>query len=194
MLLFQSTRPMRGATSIWLRCSIQSTGFNPRAPCGARRHLFQRVRTAGTVSIHAPHAGRDHGKTPQGIGDTSFNPRAPCGARLHIPVQSLNTAYVSIHAPHAGRDDLNPATVDYADVSIHAPHAGRDSFTFCRKEWGKSFNPRAPCGARPLPVRVSTHRCCFNPRAPCGARLRGRTVSVLLEWFQSTRPMRGATQ
>ena len=35
--VFQSTRPVRGATSTARRFSDSSFGFNPRAPCGARR-------------------------------------------------------------------------------------------------------------------------------------------------------------
>ena len=34
------------------------------------------------ISIHAPHAGRDSGKTVIPLHCTDFNPRAPCGARL----------------------------------------------------------------------------------------------------------------
>ena len=33
----------------------------------------------------------------------------------------------------------------------------------------------------------------FNPRAPCGARPRGIEVPIVIERFQSTRPVRGAT-
>ena len=57
-------------------------------------------------------------------------------------------------------------------VSIHAPHAGRDN----------------------APVERSRARLSFNPRAPCGARQMERTITFLSEMFQSTRPMRGATQ
>ena len=55
---FQSTRPMRGATSrrSVRRCSCRC--FNPRAPCGARRRVLR-------------------GSSRQ----RRFNPRAPCGAR-----------------------------------------------------------------------------------------------------------------
>ena len=100
--LFQSTRPMRGATSAALRFI---------------RH--------GRVSIHAPHAGRDRLRATQfeflysfqstrpmrGATRTyaseqasvGFNPRAPCGARQGIDLFGRLTE-VSIHAPHAGRD------------------------------------------------------------------------------------------
>ena len=42
----------------------------------------------------------------------------------------------------------------------------------------KCFNPRAPCGARPICGRAEHHPGhCFNPRAPCGAR-HGKSYSV----------------
>ena len=55
-------------------------------------------------------------------------------------------------------------------VSIHAPHAGRDSMVTSCAPCPGGFNPRAPCGARPRPM-IAYHKL----------------------WFQSTRPMRGAT-
>ena len=122
-----------------------------------------------------------------------FNPRAPCGARpvfvisstSNLPFQSTRPVRgatrgssaghdrraVSIHAPRAGRD-LRPCTeCDFVDVSIHAPRAGRD----------KQFN-----------VSLSVPKG-FNPRAPCGARRRMEERKRILQWFQSTRPVRGAT-
>ena len=79
--LFQSTRPMRGATD------------------GANLRLIPAI-----VSIHAPHAGRDTNPAEQEPHPNSFNPRAPCGARPVTAVNRLDEVVVSIHAPHAGRD------------------------------------------------------------------------------------------
>ena len=84
------------------RCG-QCACFNPRAPCGARHkavsrnpgqekfqstrpmrgatHRDVRPRVLPAVSIHAPHAGRDH-------------------PHCH----THRCRHVSIHAPHAGRD------------------------------------------------------------------------------------------
>ena len=38
------------------------------------------------------------------------------------------------------------------------------------------FNPRAPCGARPLHRGAGRCKSDFNPRAPCGARWSGKVV------------------
>ena len=57
-------------------------------------------------------------------------------------------------------------------ISIHAPRAGRDV-------------PQSGTST------VCSH---FNPRAPCGARRIAATVATPISIFQSTRPVRGATQ
>ena len=86
------------------------------------------------------------------------------------------------------------AIVIILSVSIHAPHAGRDTFIFNFPPCFTCFNPRAPCGARPLDLLHCAIWQRFNPRAPCGARHSALVKSVPLQKFQSTRPMRGATR
>ena len=56
--IFQSTRPVRGAT---VECLNMLKGAE--------------------ISIHAPRAGRDGVYELSSHLDTNFNPRAPCGAR-----------------------------------------------------------------------------------------------------------------
>ena len=56
-------------------------------------------------------------------------------------------------------------------ISIHTPHAGSDSSLFREK---RSY-------------------LYFNPHSPCGERLKPRESSGFLLAFQSTLPMRGAT-
>ena len=125
--VFQSTRPMRGAT---------------------RRS--DRLQREPAISIHAPHAGRDHEfDSSQRTEQADFNPRAPCGARpaatfrpsTALPFQSTRPMrgatpdhrdqwlhhLISIHAPHAGRDGDRFSDYGKTYISIHAPHAGRDS-------------------------------------------------------------------
>ena len=80
---FQPTRPLRGATVSARRYRANVKDFNPRAPCGARpANSILNFRLLGSISTHAPLAGRDIEIrfTPDFWSD--FNPRAPCGARL----------------------------------------------------------------------------------------------------------------
>ena len=214
--MFQSTRPMRGATSQQLlilfvadvsihaphagrdplRLHLQSPvpRFNPRAPCGARHNHAE--------SLYARYG---------------FNPRAPCGARLSVPMLFSSPACFNPRAPCGARRAVLDMRRTVEAVSIHAPHAGRDYLSWKRFPVRSSFNPRAPCGARrhhsalassvtvfqsTRPMRGATwygsaSLCSFQVsiHAPHAGRdsSRGVTDSVLPE-FQSTRPMRGATQ
>ena len=191
--IFQSTRPMRGATLFPSSC-----------------------RKRGNISIHAPHAGRDQeavadkytamefqstrpmrGATflakTKPISEEDFNPRAPCGARQMVCLFLLVDLLFQSTRPMRGATTVGAAAPTcflfqstrpmrgatpqtwyaYNDdgISIHAPHAGRDDgYPRCAGAH-YHFNPRAPCGAR-LP----------SPRPPSSGR-----------GFQSTRPMRGAT-
>ena len=99
---------------------------------------------------------------------------------IHAPRAGRDLAYqkinqehqISIHAPRAGRDDVNDATAVRNFISIHAPRAGRDQNSVIM--WPERLN--------------------FNPRAPCGARLITIGLFLLTSVFQSTRPVRGATE
>ena len=191
---FQSTRPMRGATSLKVR------------------ELALRQ-----ISIHAPHAGRDWGdgygwhisnlfqstRPMRGatscsprlqMGRSDFNPRAPCGARhfwhkiarsflplfqstrpmrgaTQIGDAALAEIKISIHAPHAGRDDGETEFKRSLSISIHAPHAGRDPSAACVSSCKEGFQSTRPMrgATRGRTVSLMANRN-FNPRAPCGAR------------------------
>ena len=102
---------------------------------------------------------------------TDFNPRALCGARPDRRPCRPDDGGISIHAPRVGRDRFLPPSQAPAPISIHAPRVGRDLIIFVLTGLDVDFNPRAPCGARPL-------------------------ASSCVAWsplFQSTRPVWGAT-
>ena len=124
---------------------------------------------------------------------------------------------ISIHAPHAGCDSLYQIRRRPLPISIHAPHAGCDTQSAAMMLAQAHFNPRTPCGVRPETASAGTHTPChFNPRTPCGVRLFvllaeflhfdfnprtpcGVRHSMACEYeklckFQSTHPMRGATE
>ena len=86
-------------------------------------------------------------------------------------------------------------------ISIHAPHAGSDALVSHSSASAGHFNPRSPCGERPisirpgrLEIRISIHaphagsdspastdrngRIYFNPRSPCGER---HSITVIIQ-------------
>ena len=85
-VLFQSTRPIRGATFNDVAEGLAATQFQSTRP----------IRGA-TVS---PKATVDITK--------HFNPRAPYGARQKDAVPNHGLIMISIHAPHTGRDNRLP--------------------------------------------------------------------------------------
>ena len=170
MEAFQSTRPVWGATGLYLQHHGRSL-VSIHAPRVGRDHHRTRPAFGGQVSIHAPRVGRDLAHELGHMQMHRFNPRAPCGARpaLHFAVKSGGR--VSIHAPRVGRDHGKYDAAFDCTVSIHAPRVGRD-----------------PCVSW-----YGVPRSSFNPRAPCGARHQQRADSYYTKWFQSTRPVWGAT-
>ena len=152
-------------------------------------------QTIPQISIHAPRAG----------GDTSPRPEAPNGTFQSTP-------------PVRGATHVIRAVYFSKYISIHAPRAGGDCRHALRRRGLYHFNPRPPCGERRITFLVCCANCCnFNPRSPCGERrgagrrIRGnRLISIHAPragsdiqklaflsdslGFQSTLPVRGATQ
>ena len=131
------------------------------------------LRSCQTISIHAPHAGRD-------VVAKEF---------------PKSTITISIHAPHAGRDI--PVIKQYFGANAFQstrPMRGATVEGDTDEDALIHFNPRAPCGARRVVSPKATVDITFQSTRP----MRGATN----EWdyadgwvlFQSTRPMRGATR
>ena len=170
--LFQSTRPLRGATYRCGRLGRHGLDFNPRAPCGARPNQSSVWRDKHY-----------------------FNPRAPCGARPHPPPEPPYCKEFQSTRPLRGAT-TRPAVVTITpDISIHAPLAGRDVRSPVCPTGGKYFNPRAPCGARLSPMLAGLLALHISIHAPLAGRDR-RICAVYDQGtpFQSTRPLRGATE
>ena len=109
-------------------CCILTPGcrshFNPRAPCGARlpnstpetiAKLFQSARPVrgatrymiivirkGTISIHAPRAGRDEGHLDPAQLEEIFQSTHPSRGATADKVTERLRHEISIHAPRAG--------------------------------------------------------------------------------------------
>ena len=190
---FQSTHPVRGATGVADTTGFSINDFNPRTPCGVRRHPLS--------ILPARHR--------------HFNPRTPCGVRLHNGWIIDMVRDFNPRTPCGVRRYPLDGVVHFELISIHAPRAGCDRLTRFRLTTRENFNPRTPCGVRlhhfnPIvntflfqsthPVRGATYnnactqrqvwisihapragcdrwpvcwRGCsayFNPRTPCGVR------------------------
>ena len=151
--IFQSTRPIRGATQVrvdlpWVNVISIHAPHTGRdiifAVQGAEESIFQSTRPIRGATAGRPDRYQDGG---------DFNPRAPYGARPQRGVAAAQFYGISIHAPHTGRDRHDPVLpAGQRQISIHAPHTGRDFIVRSQITGKLNFNPRAPYGARPLQV------------------------------------------
>ena len=194
VLVFQSTRPIRGATLRHQRRARRGRHFNPRAPYGAR--LFtNRLLKAGMIYFNprAPYGARRLWR--RGCGSMrAFQSTRPIRGATPWGGSSGIWARFQSTRPIRGATDIFPRLLGYYCISIHAPHTGRDHLrlirflgtsTFqstrpirgatCARPWvilinDQYFNPRAPYGARPSKSATGRTKTDFNPRAPYGAR------------------------
>ena len=152
MCLFQSTRPIRGATLSSPASSSPRSHFNPRAPYGARLTNTPAAHGTYSISIHAPHTGRDK------AGHVLLVP-----ADLFQSTRPIRGATVSCLRTSPRMTDFNP----------RAPYGARQAASPDGANVLTDFNPRAPYGARLAHViGVPLESIHFNPRAPYGARLK----------------------
>ena len=77
---------------------------------------------------------------------------------------------VSIHVPLAEHDRVPQPLTALREVSIHVPLAEHDVCHVYISPFCKSFNSRAPRGARPEETKNTPKEAGFNSRAPRGAR------------------------
>ena len=101
--------------------------FNPRAPCGARRHGCRYGQPDRTISTHAPLAGRDATAAGTVSLTAQFQPTRPLRGATDCAVFAACTYLISTHAPLAGRDADHVAVHLDLRISTHAPLAGRDA-------------------------------------------------------------------
>ena len=79
-MVFQPTRPLRGATAAFL-LQTKPKRFQPTRPLRGATRAPQDTHYCVEISTHAPLAGRDANPTQFHTFHPYFNPRAPCGAR-----------------------------------------------------------------------------------------------------------------
>ena len=170
-LPFQSTHPLRGATTRSSESSVQCTYFNPRTPCGVRHKSGNKVldhvkfqsthplrgatmlrfcRLLTSLPFQSTHPLR--GATcpdvlPIGV-QLYFNPRTPCGVRPKSAAETIMQQQFQSTHPLRGATDFPERSCILIDISIHAPLAGCDAIPVFAVGLQFDFNPRTPCGVR----------------------------------------------
>ena len=148
MMTFQSTLPLRGATTLvsTLPAPFQ---FQSTLPLRGATDAETESENDDEISIHTPLAGSDRSHGSGYAGGSNFNPHSPCGERRvtvfadaaivydfnpHSPCgeRPLNEIIdwceqlISIHTPLAGSDHVFPYANAEDNISIHTPLAGSD--------------------------------------------------------------------
>ena len=172
-IIFQSTRPIRGAT-----ISVNK----------------QRAQTR--ISIHAPHTGRDAARHCCGGWTRPFQSTRPIrGATIMSIMCPWDNSDFNPRAPYGARRLADHVGQDGQRISIHAPHTGRDPSKAAARSLGAYFNPRAPYGARLPSLPPAARRRRFQSTRPIRGATRVRCLAGSDgDGFQSTRPIRGATK
>ena len=102
--IFQSTRPIRGATDRHKGIVAQATLFQSTRPIrGATSRSYCRF-FHWAISIHAPHTGRDDAALGFGSGNGQFQSTRPIRGATSSWLSTTVMSSISIHAPHTGRD------------------------------------------------------------------------------------------
>ena len=185
--------PRVGCDGLYSFALIFSSDFNPRTPCGVRQPRASSAMSPPPFQSTHPVWGAttDHrvpSRPPQ-----NFNPRTPCGVRPKPPAHAVGIFTFQSTHPVWGATYAKEGGFVGTEISIHAPRVGCDERPGVGPPVVWHFNPRTPCGVRPLVLPddgrqiefQSTHPvwgatlpdfqscrkyCYFNPRTPCGVR------------------------
>ena len=214
---FQSTCPLRGTTSMWTTMFRLPFDFNPRAPCGARHTTSAANKQAKQISIHVPLAGHDDGVRQGEAALVIFQSTCP------LRGTTKNCVIAPAEVRFQSTCPLRGTTVNDADaMQVNEEFQSTCPLRGTTRRWrrlraGCRFQSTCPLrgttNSQPSPSSPSSN---FNPRAPCGARpvfacvygdvlrisihvpLAGHDVFGLATYkrnrkFQSTCPLRGTT-
>ena len=148
-LWFQPTLPLRGATRP-LGFFARLPRFNPRSPCGERQAARSSSRPSScrfnprSPCGERPFAALLWRVTPR------FNPRSPCGERPSCNPEGPRHFVFQPTLPLRGATEVAAPSLYPRSVSTHAPLAGSDVISPGSVVARQRFNPRSPCGERPL--------------------------------------------
>ena len=152
---------------------------------------FRLARSA--ISIHAPRVGRDAGWAIRCIhySISIHAPRAGCDP---FCAESHSVFWISIHAPRAGCDG-GLLLSEKAAAEFQSTHPVRGATTILGVGFLKVLisihAPRAGCDNRDSQPKVVLQISIHAPRAGCDSIQ--VVVTLRINQFQSTHPVRGAT-
>ena len=170
-ILFQSTLPARGATTV--RGAIDEVyEFQSTLPArGATKRCWKDCCSPANFNPRSPH-GERHGRRRTSAAAKDFNPRSPHGERPPSLRPRRFMEQFQSTLPARGATGFSPGA---------APPPNH-------------FNPRSPHGERRLDFS-GVHRAVISIHAPrTGSDIAALTAAVSSGEFQSTLPARGATQ
>ena len=177
--LFQSTPPVWGATRAGCPGAAWVFHFNPRPPGGGRRRRTHGPLRTVLVQSTPPVWGATSSATMIGMASRLFQSTPPVWGATSATLQTSSARIFQSTPPVWGathrinREDLITApfqstppvwgaTVVLRDkkidgeISIHAPRVGGDPGSASRRASSTNFNPRPPCGGRPIPAPFRT--------------------------------------
>ena len=207
--------PLAGCDPGVHRMAARPENFNPRTPCGVRplqdvpvyaANVFQsthplrgatkrlqNLASAWQISIHAPLAGCDVIAAKNTHNITNFNPRTPCGVRRRRKYPRCRRVQFQSTHPLRGATPHEAQRRRAHDISIHAPLAGCDYSENTEISENGNFNPRTPCGVRLEMITPISRSLLFQSTHPLRGATQETAVASNLFLFQSTHPLRGAT-
>ena len=185
---------MRGTTA-WAAVMAPTRRISIHVPRAGDDTFIPHTADSVPISIHVPRAGDDGGADLDADDAGKFQSTSPVRGTTYADWEAAGSFEISIHVPRAGDDphvfrslyqqdpfqSTSPVrgTTGHgaphprpARISIHVPRAGDDG------RGGHGFG-------------LAHH---FNPRPPCGGRPLRNAAEALLSIFQSTSPVRGTTR
>ena len=183
---FQSTLPLRGATSASRPFLRKTENFNPRSPYGERRACHPPANGVRNFNPRSPY-GERHPPFLFVITTSQFQSTLPLrGATYFSRFAKVFLAFQST-LPLRGATFCSRAACHIFIISIHAPLTGSDIGSGTASPRTEKFQSTLPLrGATScFPAAISTARY-FNPRSPYGERQQDCTKFYLGFCLSST--------
>ena len=156
--LFQSTRPLRGGTSVSYSPGWTFRFQSTRPLRGGTGQHDAHVRHFLTFQSTRPLRGGTHKRANWRFSHRDFNPPAPCGAGQRDKV--LDLAALRFQSTRPLRGGTQTATISALTAT--------------------DFNPPAPCGAGPKSALAPSSSVLFQSTRP----LRGGTIAFSIRFFR----------